>query len=233
VKRTALLLLAVLLTNGCGNAKPAARDVPGTAPAQPTVGEAKPTATQAPAPSGWKSFADGAFAGYIRDGWAEAYIDTTKFDSAGRSDLPASIQQAVSQFLKSSTAQRVFFVFLDFGPGFATNVNALPCEAAGLAQTIAKDSAVYLNYLKSQSISASVVDKVSYLGQPADLFRLETGSTQFDSYQVYLHTDDCFNAVTLSTRQGDMAQLADFKTFLRFLRVDPKVLGQYMPDAIR
>jgi hypothetical protein len=193
------------------------------APASPTP------AVATSVPLGWKRFSEGAYSGAIKEGWLAIHLDLT---AAGGISLPADVPPAVQTALRQATAggnlDSIFVVFLDFNPQFATNINSLPCESSAIGKAAGRDTSVYLNVLRSNGITATVVDRVSYRGQMLDM--LKASFTRMnDTCQVYLHTDDCFNAVTLSVRPGDTSPLADFKTFLGLLEIDTAKLGSLRP----
>jgi hypothetical protein len=174
-------------------------------------------------PDGWKSFSSGPFSGGVQKDWTATYADFDDFDF---SDLPEGIPEDFKQNLENIKAagevDKVFLVFLDKDPAFATNINILSCEAPGSVDLIDTTEDV-INLYGRNFVNAEAIDKVTYNGTQFDLIQLFL-VPQFDSYQVYLKTDDCFTAATLTTRSGDQAQIDSFKEFLIHLKIDASKL---------
>ncbi|HEY7466950.1 MAG TPA: hypothetical protein VIB47_09700 [Dehalococcoidia bacterium] len=170
-------------------------------------------------PEGWKSFSTGPFKGGVEKAWTVTYADFDDFDF---SDLPEGIPEDFKQNLENIKAagevEKVFLVFLDKDPAFATNINILSCEAAESVDLIDTTEDV-INLYGRNFVNAEAIDKVTYNGTQFDLIQLFL-VPQFDSYQVYLKTDDCYTAATLTTRSGDKAQIESFKEFLLHLKID-------------
>ena len=174
-------------------------------------------------PEGWKSFSSGPFSGGAQKDWTVTYADFDDFDF---SDLPEGIPEDFKQNLENIKAagevDKVFLVFLDKDPAFATNINILSCEAAESVDLIDTTEDV-INLYGRNFVNAEALDKVTYNGTQFDLIQLFL-VPQFDSYQVYLKTDDCYTAATLTTRSGDKAQIDSFKEFLIHLKIDASKL---------
>ena len=174
-------------------------------------------------PDGWKSFSSGPFSGGVQKDWTATYADFDDFDF---SDLPEGIPEDFKQNLENIKAggevDKVFLVFLDKDPAFATNINILSCEAPGSVDLIDTTEDV-INLYGRNFLNAEAIDKVTYNGTQFDLIQLFL-VPQFDSYQVYLKTDDCYTAATLTTRSGDKAQIDSFKEFLIHLKIDASKL---------
>lgn len=174
-------------------------------------------------PEGWKSFSSGPFKGGVQKDWTVTYADFDDFDF---SDLPEGVPEDFRQSLENIKAagevKKVFLVFLDKDPAFATNINILSCEALGSVDLIDTTEDV-INLYGRNFVKAEAVDKVTYNGTQFDLIQLFL-VPQLDSYQVYLKTDDCYTAATLTTRSGDKAQIDSFKEFLLHLKIDASKL---------
>jgi hypothetical protein len=170
-------------------------------------------------PAGWKSFSAGPFKGAIEKDWDVTYADLNDFDF---SDLPEGIPPDIKTNLESlqtsGEVEKVFLVFLDKDPAFATNINILSCEAEDSVDLIDTTLEV-INLYGRNFVNAEPVDKVVYNGAEFDLLQLFL-VPQFDSYQVYLKTDDCYTAATLTTRSGDKAPIEAFRQFLAYLKID-------------
>jgi hypothetical protein len=170
-------------------------------------------------PEGWKSFSEGPFKGGIQRDWAALYADLDDFDFSELPDgIPAEFRTNLENMQVSGEVEKVFLVFLDRDPAFATNINILSCEAEASVDLIDTTEDV-INLYGRNFVNAEPVDKVVYNGAEFDLIQLFL-VPQYDSYQVYLKTDDCYTAATLTTRSGDRLQIEAFKLFLSHLSID-------------
>jgi hypothetical protein len=170
-------------------------------------------------PDGWKSFSAGPFKGGVQKSWTATYADFDDFDFSDLpEDLPDSIRQSLENAKASGEVQKVFLVFLDKDEAFATNINILSCEGAESVDLIDTTEDV-INLYGRNFVNAEAIDKVAYNGSEFDLLQLFL-VPQYDSYQVYLKTDDCYTAATLTTRSGDKAQIESLRLFLAHLKID-------------
>ncbi|HLF70644.1 MAG TPA: hypothetical protein VI759_00620 [Dehalococcoidia bacterium] len=169
-------------------------------------------------PEGWKSFSAGPFSGGVDKDWNVVNVDVSKGAANLPKDVPQAIVDAVEGFAASGNAE-VFFIFLDDNEEFATNLNILGCESAD-AKEIVSSGKTLVDYYKSQGVAAAVSGQVKYDGRSFDLIQLKVTS-DLDSYQVYLEKDGCYMPATLTTRLGETQPLADFRTFLSFLKINP------------
>ncbi len=170
-------------------------------------------------PEGWKSFSQGPFKGGVQKGWDVTYADFDDFDFSDLPDgVPETFRENLENIKASGEVDKVFLVFLDKDPAFATNINILSCEAADSVDLIDTTADVISLYSRN-FVKAEAIDKVSYDGTEFDLIQLFL-VPQFDSYQVYLKTDDCYTAATLTTRSGDKAQIESLREFLSHLKID-------------
>ena len=170
-------------------------------------------------PEGWKSFSTGPFKGGVQKGWTVTYADFDDFDFSNLpEDVPEDFRQNLENIKAAGEVEKVFLVFLDKDPAFATNINILSCEAAESVDLIDTTEDV-INLYGRNFVNAEAIEKVTYNGTQFDLIQLFL-VPQFDSYQVYLKTDDCYTAATLTTRSGDKAQIDSFKEFLLHLKID-------------
>jgi hypothetical protein len=169
-------------------------------------------------PEGWKSFSEGPFSGGVDKDWRVVNVDTSKGAANLPADVPQAIIDAVDSFAASGNTE-VFFIFLDEGEKFATNLNILGCENPD-AKDIVSDGKKLADYYQSQGVQAAVSGQVKYDGRSFDLIKLKVTS-DLDSYQVYLEKDGCYMPATLTTRLGETQPLTDFRTFLSFLKINP------------
>jgi hypothetical protein len=175
-------------------------------------------------PDGWDSFSEGPFSGGIQDAWIATYADFADFDFSDLpSDFPETFRENVEAIQASGQVEKVLLVYLDQEEPLATNINILSCEAAESAVLIDTTEEV-INLYGRNLVQAEAVGKVVYDGAEYDLIRLYLVE-EFDSYQVYLKTDDCYTAATLTTRAGDTAQIDSFREFLSHLEIDVSELG--------
>jgi hypothetical protein len=171
------------------------------------------------APDGWRSFKEGPYSGSVHRDWFVTYADFSDFDfSSLPTELPQSFRDTLLRFQASGELRNVFIVFLDRDEAFATNINILPCEAQDSISRVASTTDIVKLYADN-FIEAKPIDTVRYDGREFDLLQLFL-VPQFDSYQVYLETDGCYMAATLTTRSGDSAQVEQFRRFLERLKVD-------------
>jgi hypothetical protein len=177
-------------------------------------------------PEGWQAFSEGPFSGGIRDNWTPAYLDVSDpdFGDALPEDIPSSIIEAIAEFLDAGNSPNVFFVFLELNPEFSSNINILPCESAQ-AGAFLSNSANVIQYYEAQGMRVSRRGNLTYDGRNFDLIQLHI-SESFDTHQVYLETDDCYTAVTLTSRPGNTGSVDDFRTFVSLLNIDARRLSR-------
>jgi hypothetical protein len=170
-------------------------------------------------PAGWKSFSDGPFKGAVQRDWIVKYVDFATYDPSDLPDgLPDGFGDRLGQMKAAGAVKSILLVFFEKDPGFATQLNVVSCEPAASVDLIDTTEDV-INLYGRNFIKADIVDKVTYDGAEFDLLQLFQ-VPQYDSYQVYLKTDDCYTAVNMATRSGDKAQLDSLREFLARLQIN-------------
>jgi hypothetical protein len=174
-------------------------------------------------PQGWKSFSDGPFKGAIESDWTVKYVDFATYDPADLPDgLPEGFADRLGAMKAAGAVKSILLVFFEKDPGFATQLNIVSCEPAASVDLVDTTEDV-INLYGRNFVRAEAIDKVTYNGTEFDLIQLYQ-VPQYDSYQVYLKTDECYTAVNLTTRSGDKAQIDSLQEFLLHLKIDASKL---------
>jgi hypothetical protein len=170
-------------------------------------------------PDGWKSFSAGPFKGGVQRDWIVTYVDFDSYNPSGLPDgIPADFPEKLAAMQASGAFEGILLVFFERDPGFATQLNIVSCEPAASVDLIDTLEDV-INLYGRNFVKAEPVGKVAYNGAEFDLIQLFQ-LPQYDTYQVYLRTDDCYTALNLTTRSGDRTPIDALHEFLAHLEID-------------